>query len=525
MARCHVKGCSEGWPDETRVGQGPSAARADVDAAVVERFARLRTLRLIESLYGGPASGPCVAESSSSYVLSRPATAADVDTALALLKRHGRAVAEIESLIRGMAETVRAEKVLARSPDDVAGDITRALAAEAGRLEGLKRILPEERIFPAMRKLEELVPQLDMLLRTEAEAREILSFAFGDRVMNWVCGKGEESRVLISRIEKLAPTDLPVLICGETGTGKELAARFIHSRSRRARGPFVAINCAAIPSELLESQLFGQRAGAFTSAREQNGLLDAADGGTFFMDEVSELSLDHQAKLLRFIEEREYIPVGGRTARRANVRLLCATNRGLTERVRDGAFRLDLFHRINDFLVRLQPLRERRQDLPILIEFFLRKCANELGQGIEISPEAKARLLAYGYPGNIREMEKTIRRACILCDLGRIGTQDLYFEGGVPEGGEQQRPPDLNAVTQWLDSFRLARRAVVAPRMLDFLRAAGGRWFSSREYGRAVGLSDSQARAQLKQLAAENGPLEHNGEAKALSRYHLRERR
>jgi DNA-binding NtrC family response regulator len=210
--------------------------------------------------------------------------------------------------------------------------------------------------------------------------------------------------------------------------------------------------------------------------------------------------------------------VGGRRPRRADVRLICATNRNLAELAGAGAFRLDLYHRINDFVVHLRPLRERPEDLPLLIDFFLRKCSGELGSEFRLSEEAQAKLGAHSYPGNIRELEKAVRRACILCEDDLIKPGDLYLESELPEAGA----PDLQGVRARLDGLRLARRAAVVPRLLDFLRSAGPRWFSSREWARAAGLSDSQARAQLKALSAGGGPLEHNGAARALSRYRLR---
>lgn len=526
MCGADAKDPHDGQPGATRAPEADA-----IEAVVIERFVRSRTLRLLDVLTHEEQAS--VAEGRSPYTMSRVPGGADLGEALELLRFQGQIVAEIEGLVRELAEAVRrkAKAKSARGWTICLADMpeaARGMAQARERLEGLgdigrrlEKILPGGRAARVQLRLEGLLPELEVLLRPDTESQEVLQFAFGERVLSWVCGRSEEAQAILGRVEKLAPTDLPVLICGETGTGKELAARYIHFRSRRSRGPFVAVNCAAIPTELLESHLFGQRAGAFTSAREKPGLLDAADGGTFFLDELSELSLDHQAKLLRFIEEREYIPVGGRKPRRSDVRLLGSTNRNLLEMVRQGGFRLDLYHRINDFTVQLRALRERREDLPLFIDFFLAKCAAELGRPVALSDEARQRLLTYDYPGNIRELEKAIRRAAILCEEGgRIGPEDLFLEAGSPLGGAA---PDLKRVRQWLEGVRLARRSLVVPRLLSFLESVGTDWFSSRDYARATGLSDSQARAQLKSLAVPGGPLEHNAAPKAASRYRLRQ--
>lgn len=502
---------------------------------MLDHFVKAQTLRLLDALAEEVHDLPSVAEERSPYALSRPAFVADAREALDLVKMQGEVVAEVERLVRELVAAASRGvlppgapawgAVDVGAPDDSgakrldrAKDRLSVISRAQGRLEEL---LPVEQAAIIRQRLEGLIPELEMLLRPDAHLGEVLTFAFGDKVMSWVCGRSQQASAMVAQVEKLAPADLPILICGETGTGKELVARYIHSRSRRARGPFVALNCAAIPSELLESHLFGQRAGAFTSAREKPGFLDTADGGTFFLDEVSELMLDHQAKLLRFIEEREYIPVGGRRPRRADVRLLCATNRNLVDRVRQGAFRLDFYHRINDFVIQLPPLRERGEDLPLFIDFFLRKCAGELGRPVRLTEEARDKLHNYHFPGNIRELEKAVRRACILCEGGLIRSCDLYLES-LHDG---EGAADLRPVGRWLEGKRIARRNLIVPRLLAFLQAAGERWFSSREYARAVGLSDSQARVQLKLLSAADGPLEHNGSAKALSRYRLRQQK
>lgn len=526
--------CSPGVRDTGGPGRKSEPRDEAIETAAVERFVQLHTLRLIGLLYPEDKEVNSVAEERSPYTLSRPAAGAAAGETLEPPSIQGQVVAEIEGLVRQLAALVR-RHARARGercwsvtnpcqpmPEGGAQARPRALGLEG--LEEVSRrleqILPEERAAAQVReRLEGLIPELEMLLRPDSDTKEVLTFAFGQKAIAWVCGRAAEAQAMVARVEKLAPTDLPVLICGETGTGKELAARYVHARSRRAAGPFVAVNCAAIPTELLESHLFGQRAGAFTSAREKPGFLEAADGGTFFLDEISELSLDHQAKLLRFIEEREYIPVGGRKPKRADVRLLGATNRNLLEQVRQGGFRLDLYHRINDFVIQLPPLRERREDLPLFIDFFLRKCSLELGRPVRLTEEARAGLLSYDYPGNIRELEKTIRRACILCEDGLISPADLLLEEAPPPAAAAA---GLAQVRGFLEGLRLARRSLVIPKVMAFLKSVGQEWFSSRDYARATGLSDSQARAQLKAMTAEGGPLEHNAAPKAASRYRLR---
>jgi len=223
---------------------------------------------------------------------------------------------------------------------------------------------------------------------------------------------------LLRKVDQVAPTDSSVLIYGETGTGKELVARAIHDRSNRKDRPLVKVNCSAISAGLVESELFGHVKGAFTGAFERRiGRFELADGGTIFLDEVGELPLDTQVKLLRVLQEREFEPVGSNRSIRVDVRIICATNRNLQESIKAGTFRSDLYYRLNVFPLEVPPLRERRADIPQLAMFFLSRYARNLGKRIDgISATAKERLTSYSWPGNIRELQNLIERALILCN-------------------------------------------------------------------------------------------------------------
>lgn len=223
---------------------------------------------------------------------------------------------------------------------------------------------------------------------------------------------------LLRRVDQVAPTDSSVLIYGETGTGKELIARAIHDRSNRKNRPLVKVNCSAISAGLVESELFGHAKGAFTGAFERRiGRFELADGGTIFLDEVGELPLDTQVKLLRVLQEREFEPVGSNRSVHVDVRIICATNRKLEESISAGTFRSDLYYRLNVFPLEVPPLRERRSDIEQLAKFFVSRYARSLGKRITgISEEATHKLLSYSWPGNIRELQNVIERALILAN-------------------------------------------------------------------------------------------------------------
>jgi DNA-binding NtrC family response regulator len=239
-------------------------------------------------------------------------------------------------------------------------------------------------------------------------------------------GDSPRMRAVFDLIERVAPSDVPVLVLGETGTGKELVARALHDRSPRARKTFLAENCAAVPANLLESELFGHKKGAFTHAiADRPGHFVTASGGTLFLDEIGDMPLEMQAKLLRALETGEVRPVGSSQTVKVDVRIVAATHRDLAARVKERAFREDLYFRLNVIKVELPPLRERGEDVDLLVRFFLARLG---GPGIEVTPAARAALAAHRWPGNVRQLENELRRAVALCRAGRIDREDLSPE-------------------------------------------------------------------------------------------------
>jgi len=229
-------------------------------------------------------------------------------------------------------------------------------------------------------------------------------------------GKSRPFGDVMRLAEQVAPTESTVLIQGESGTGKEVIARYIHELSARSEGPFLSLNCGALPESLLESELFGHVKGSFTGAvRDKQGLFAAARGGTFFLDEIGEMSPATQVKLLRVLQEREAIPVGGTEAVPLDVRVVAATNRDLEEEIRRGRFRTDLFYRLNVIAIHLPPLRDRRDDIPIFVDAFLKRIAKEHGEELKsLAPETLEVIMAYDWPGNVRELENALERAVVL---------------------------------------------------------------------------------------------------------------
>ena len=265
-----------------------------------------------------------------------------------------------------------------------------------------------------------------LLRENEVLREEAKRFAFADEIL----GDSHEIRQLKETIALVAPTNATVLITGETGTGKELVARAIHRGSLRESENFLAVNCAAVSEHLLESELFGHEKGAFTGAdKPRQGLFEAADHGTLFLDEAGEMSLGLQAKLLRVLTDGQFLRVGATTPRTVDVRVIVATHRDLQERVRESAFREDLYYRLAVVPIHIPPLRERREDVPILVSFLIEQVTRELKVSKKsITGEALEKLKQYYFPGNVRELRNLVERACILAAGDTIAARDLILQ-------------------------------------------------------------------------------------------------
>jgi Nif-specific regulatory protein len=309
-----------------------------------------------------------------------------------------------------------------------------------------------------------LAQEQQRLALAEGRARQLeqrlttLRQELGDRYgFARILGRAPALQEALTRAAKVAPTETTVLLTGESGTGKELVARALHHGSPRAEGPFLAVNCAALPETLVEAELFGHEKGAFTGADKQRpGRFEQAAGGTLFLDEVADLPLPAQAKLLRVLQEREFQRVGGTATLRADVRLITATNRDLAVAVADGQLREDLFYRLNVFRVHLPPLRERGEDILLLAEHFVRTLAPTLGKGNGgLSRDARAALLAHPWPGNIRELANAIERALILAEGGLLTAAHFGLDAGRPQRLEGPSDPPAALAT-------LERRAIQA---------------------------------------------------------------
>jgi DNA-binding NtrC family response regulator len=362
----------------------------------------------------------------------------------------------LDLALPGMSGIATFQAIRDRHPDVPAifmtayGSIRSAVdAIRAGGDDYLTKPFDNDEVLLAVQRALEL-----RRLTHEVEAlRSELNARYG---LDDIVGISPAMQDLFRIISRVAVSDATVLVLGESGTGKELVARGIHRKSPRRDGPFVAVNCSAIPSTLIEAEFFGYERGAFTDAREMHqGRFEQAHRGTIFLDEVGDLPIDAQAKLLRVLQDKEVTRLGARRASKVDVRVLAATNKGLEALVRKGLFRDDLYWRLNVLTVKLPALRERPEDLPLLIDAFIDRLNRELALGVTgISAEARRLLIAHDWPGNVRELENTLRRAVILCDSSAITARDLppRIRGDVPA--------DAASDDQGLSLAEAVRRAV-----------------------------------------------------------------
>ncbi len=306
-----------------------------------------------------------------------------------------------------------------------------------------------------------------------------------------IVGSSGALQKVLSLVSKVAPTDATVLITGETGTGKELVARAIHRRSRRSSRAFVSVNCAAIPRDLIASELFGHEKGSFTGAVQRRlGRFELAEGGTIFLDEVGELPMETQIALLRVLQEHEFERVGGTRSIQTNVRVVAATNRNLQMAIAAGIFRSDLFYRLNVFPIDMPPLRERGEDIPVLIEYFVDHCARKVGKNIQgITKESFDLLRSYPWPGNIRELQNVIERSVIMCETENFSVDKTWLA---------QQPVASEAKSQSSFSQKLASQE---KKMIESaLRESEGRVFGPSGAAAKLGISRSTLESKIRSL-------------------------
>jgi PAS domain S-box-containing protein len=329
--------------------------------------------------------------------------------------------------------TIKHIHAIAHHVTDRAGEVVEVVGTSMDVTSQVEARNNLENAFDEIKKLRDQLYKENIALREEIDKASMFEEIVGD---------SPALQAVLARVAKVAPTDSTVLITGETGTGKELFARAIHRRSRHASRAFVSLNCAATPATLIASELFGHEKGAFTGALQRRlGRFELAEGGSIFLDEIGELPAETQIALLRVLQEREFERVGGNQVIRADVRVIAATNRDLESAVADGAFRKDLFYRLNVFPIEIPPLRERKEDIPTLIEYFVHRYSRKVGKKIRNIEKRTLELLkSYSWPGNIRELQNVIERSVIFCEteLFSVDPSWLSFEASPPPQSEGQ---------------------------------------------------------------------------------------
>ncbi|MBD3267639.1 response regulator [bacterium] len=354
-------------------------------------------------------------------------TANSAEDALIQFPKDDYGLAMIDIRMPGMDGLQLLDKVKELSPDTAVimmtayGTVETAVTAmKKGAYEYITKPFNNDEVIHIIRNAFERIRLLDRNKYLAQQLEEKTG-------LQGIIGQSKPMQELFHLIEKVSPTDSTVLILGESGTGKELVAHAIHNQSTRKEEKFLAINCGALPRELIESELFGHEKGAFSGAHQRKiGLFESADEGTVFLDEIGDLPMDLQVKILRVLEQKEIRRIGSVQSKNVDVRILAATNRDLKEDVRDGSFREDLFYRLSIMDLQLPPLRERREDIKPLAEHFITTFNQKMNRSVEgISPDALKMLMNYHWPGNVRELENVIQRCMILRDEGTIQEDDL----------------------------------------------------------------------------------------------------
>jgi PAS domain S-box-containing protein len=448
------------------------------------------------------------------------------------------AIVELDGDMRITLMNSAAEKVFGEKADSLRGQrserllgasATRRLAALAEELErrtdserylwipdGLAAEPPGRSAFPAeatlsrfemrgrpfytliLRNIDDRIEAERTIRSLSAQAEYLRQEIEADHGFDEIIGGSPALRAALKGVAQVAPTDATVLLLGETGTGKELFARAIHDRSARKAKPLIKVNCAAIPASLIESEFFGHEKGAFTGATQRrDGRFALADGGTIFLDEIGELPLELQGKLLRVLQEGEFEPVGGSRSRKVDVRVVAATNRDLECEVRDGRFRQDLFYRLNVFPLRLPPLRDRGDDVVLLADSVVRKLAQDLGKPLRpLSPADVIALKSYPWPGNARELRNVVERALITSADGRLRLDSILPEASASAPARGAKTPHSSEILTDAGMRQLERENMIAA-----LEKAG--WRIGGEHGAAalLGIGPSTFKSRMKALA------------------------
>jgi len=357
------------------------------------------------------------------------------------------------------------------------------------------------RWYAACTDIEDRKQAEDTLHRENVALREEIVQA---SMFEEIVGTSPALNSVLSRISKVAPSDSTVLITGETGTGKELVARAIHRRSDRASRAFVSVNCAAIPRDLIASELFGHEKGAFTGATQQRlGRFELANGGTIFLDEVGELPVETQIALLRVLQEHEFERVGGTRRIHADVRVIAATNRDLQAAISAGSFRSDLFYRLNVFPIEIPSLRERREDVPLLVEYFIDRYARKAGKNIKrVNKKTLEFLQSYPWPGNIRELQNVIERSVILCETEIFSIDESWL-------------PKQPSLTDPKNQMELPGRLLAQEKeMIEAaLKESRGRIFGPTGAAAKLGIPRSTLESKIRSLKIDKNRFKTSAEA------------
>jgi two-component system response regulator HydG len=421
----------------------------------------------------------------------RPLVASGGDDGLGQLKAAGEVDFVITDLrMEGIDGVEVLRQVQKRDPDvpimiiTAFGTVETAVEAmKLGAFDFLTKPFAPEVVRLKVERALELCASRRARRRLEAQNEYLKDEAQGRYRFAELVGGSENMQRVFRTVEKVAPTDSSVFIAGESGTGKELVARACHNLSKRASGPFIKVNCGALTETLLESELFGHEKGAFTGAvKTKLGRFELADGGTLFLDEIGDVPLSMQVKLLRVLQEQEFERVGGEQTIKVDVRVISATHKNLDEEVAAGRFRQDFYYRLHVVPLLLPPLRERREDIPLLVQHFIEKLAPKTNPSVRgMADDALGRLMAYAWPGNVRELENAIEQALVFADGNTIGVPALpvFLQGG--EGDERLEVPREMSLPDILED--LERQLI-----LKAYRKAGG---VKTETARLLGIKTS----------------------------------